>query len=99
MAYLFIAFDKLRIGNHNFAERGRKTFYDFCKDKVRIETDSSDRTFYNRLTRNFKQIYNNSKNKFQNMADRNNPVFKDFQTVSRKFQETKFYEEFSSKQK
>lgn len=99
MAYLFIAFDKLRIGNHNFAERGRKTFYDFCKDKVRIETDSSDRTFYNRLTRNFKQIYNNSKNKFQNMADRNNPVFKDFQTVSRKFQETKYYEEFSSKQK
>lgn len=99
MAYLFITLDKLNIGNHNFAERGRKTFYDFCIKKAGIKTDSTDRTFYNRLTRNFNMVHKNIKNKCLVMSDRNNPVFRDFQTVSRKFQETKFYKEFSSSQR
>jgi len=97
MAFLFIVIEKLKIGNDNFGERGRKTFFDFCQNKASIDLGNRDKTFYNRLTRNFRSIHDKIRKGKITTADYEIDVYKDFQTVKRFFQETDFFKEWASK--
>lgn len=91
-AHLFIVIEKEGLGNSTLYNKGKKTFFMFYKEVAKVPVKGTEKTFYNRLTKDFALLRNTVLGRGKTVSDLNNSLYKDFQLVRRIFQGTKKYE-------
>ncbi len=96
IAYFFIIVERYRLGNSEFNDRGKKPFYEFCKNSVLADDFKvTSATLYNRLTKTMDSFRRNLmqeslKSNFKRECWRGDIFLKDFKRVEKIFNETLF---------
>ncbi len=97
IAYFFIIVERHKWGNSVFSEKGKKPFFEFCKNTVLLDDiKATSRTFNNRLSKTMdefrsKLIREPINSGFKRECWKNDIHLKNFLRVDKLFHETHFF--------
>ncbi len=92
-SFLFMTVEKDQLVKSNFYESGKKPFYEFLKNDSKISIDSTEKTFYNRLKKDFGAFHKVLMSGKLTMIDIRSDLYSNFQLVRNTFHGTKKYNE------
>ncbi|MBO7067914.1 MAG: hypothetical protein J6W52_04465 [Bacteroidaceae bacterium] len=93
LAFLFMALEKDRLINSKSYESGKKPFFDFFTIESEIPVRCTERTFYNRLTKDFGAFREKMLKGKMTVSDLKSSIHSDFQTILKTFHGSKKYAE------
>lgn len=92
-SFLFMTVEKDQLVKSNFSQSGKKPFYEFLKNESKIPLDCTEKTFYNRLKKDFGAFYMSLMAGKLTMLDIKSDLYSDFQLVRKTFHGTQKHHE------